>query len=250
MVTFNPTRRHSLSPPIFKEQRRKTKIATELRRMYDNFFVKYGPQGWWPLLDHVGTNPTKTGSLKGYHCGDYSYPKTERQRFEICVGAILAQNTSWVNAEKAILEMEALALIDPERLLRADGNTLRKTIRPAGFFNQKAKSLAALASFYLTLNGQTPSREGLLNVWGIGKETADSILLYAYRVPTFVVDNYTKKILINLGLISEKTGYDDIKSLFEKSLPPDLAVYQEYHALLVNHSKAQRDIFKSSLVIP
>ena len=152
----------------------------------------------------------------------------------------MVQNTSWVNAEKAILEMEVLALIDPELLLRADGNMLKKAIRPARFFNQKAKSLVAFTEFYLSLKGQTPRRDGLLNVWGIGRETADSILLYAYRVPTFVVDTYTKRILVSLGLISERIGYDDLRNLFEKSLPPDHIVYQEYHALLVNHGKPGR----------
>ena len=91
--------------------------------------------------------------------------------------------------------------------------------------------------FYITLNDRTPTREELLSIWGIGKETADSILLYAFKIPTFVIDAYTRRIFSNLGLIEKNAEYDKIKSLFENNLKLNLIVYQEYHALIVEHAK-------------
>jgi len=196
----------------------------------------YGPQGWWPLLDHKGTNPTKTGSLRGYHPGDYTYPKTRKQIFEIMVGAVLTQNTSWLQVEKVLHNLHKLTGMDAKKLLNLSDSKLKQAIRSAGYYNQKALYLKAIAQFFL-LQHRVPTREELLAIKGIGRETADSILLYAYQQPHFVVDAYTRRIFGHLGIIPEKERYDSIKKLFEKELPKDTSLLQEYHALIVEHAK-------------
>jgi endonuclease-3 related protein len=173
----------------------------------------------------------------GYHPGEYSYPKTDKQRFEICVGAILTQNTAWSNVAKALINLKKLNAIDARKIKSMSVEKLKAVIKPAGYFNQKAKKLKFFTDFYLGLKGNTPTREQLLSVWGVGKETADSILLYAYKVPSFVVDAYTRRIVINLRLVNQKAGYEEIQELFEKNLRKDYKIFQEYHALLVEHAK-------------
>jgi endonuclease III related protein len=208
-----------------------------LEKIYLWLFNKYGPQGWWPLLDCDGINPTKTGCIKGYHPINYSYPKTKKEQFEICIGAILTQNTAWPNVEKALINLKKLNAISPEKIIELENEILAEAIKPAGYFNQKAKKLKIFSKFYISLNEKIPSRQELLQIWGIGPETADSILLYAYKIPTFVIDAYTKRIFSNLNLISNDSSYDEFKLLFENNINPDLAVYQEYHALIVEHAK-------------
>ncbi|MBF0442518.1 MAG: endonuclease III domain-containing protein [Oligoflexales bacterium] len=209
----------------------------DLLEYYKSLYGKYGPQGWWPLQDVDGVNPTKTGSLRGYHPGDYSYPKTQNERFEICVGAILTQNTNWVNVEKALFNLKSQRLMEPSKIVDSDMDTLAGIIMPSGYYNQKAKKLKVLSSFYLELKGRTPRREELLSLWGVGPETADSILLYGYGTATFVVDAYTRRIFSSHNLFSMKASYDEIKSIFEKNLPNDVELYQEFHALIVEHAK-------------
>lgn len=208
-----------------------------ISKIYDWLMREYGPQGWWPLLDCEGSNPTKTGAVKGYHPGDYTYPKNEKQRFEICIGAILTQNTGWVQVEKALLNMKEKNLLSAKAINKCDVEVLKKLIKPTGYFNQKAKKLKIFSEFFLTLRGRTPKRKELLELWGIGPETADSMLLYAYKIPTFVVDAYTKRIFTNLGLIEKDAKYDKVKELFEKNLETDYKLFQEYHALIVEHAK-------------
>ncbi len=207
------------------------------KRAYAALFKAYGPQGWWPLLSFAGTNPTKTGATKGYHLRDYSIPRNEGEQFEICVGAILTQNTSWVQVEKALLSLKKAKARNPNAILKMPQAQLAEAIKPAGYFNQKAKKLKIFAEFYLFLNGRTPSREELLALWGVGPETADSMLLYAFKVPTFVVDAYTQRILLRMGVVREKASYGEVKALFERQIPANLEVYQEFHALLVEHAK-------------
>lgn len=209
----------------------------QLNDMYTVLLKSYGPQGWWPLLSVKGTNPTKTASVTGYHSGKYDYPKTEQQRFEICIGTILTQNTSWSQVEKALQNLAAETIITPTGLKKLDEETLKNAIKPAGYYNQKARKIMQFTDFYDSLNGRTPSREELLSVWGIGKETADSILLYAYKIPVFVVDAYTRRIFSALGFIDSNAEYDDIRNFFENNLPKEIVVYQEYHALIVEHAK-------------
>lgn len=214
------------------------------RQIYNIFLKEYGRQGWWPLLELENnpdcSNPTKSGSMQGYHPGDYDYPNTERQRFEICLGAILTQNTSWPNVEKALKGLEEKDLLTPEKILSADEDKVKQSIRPAGYFNQKAKKLKIFSEYYTSLDkksDQEPTREELLELWGIGPETADSILLYAYKKEHFVVDAYTRRIFSRLGLVDDRKTYEETKKMFEDNLSKDTKIYQEYHALLVEHAK-------------
>lgn len=211
-----------------------------IKKIYDYLLDAYGPQGWWPLTelhDNSGTNPTKTGSIQGYHPGDYTYPHTKNQQFEIICGALLTQNTGWPQVEKALLNLKQLNALSPEAVLSLDPEILKNAIKPAGYYNQKAARLKILAGWFSNLKDITPTREELLSLKGVGPETADSILLYAFKQPSFVVDAYTRRIVTNLSLVEEKARYDEIKTLFEENFQEDLAVYQEYHALLVEHAK-------------
>jgi len=205
-------------------------IKNDLKDLYNILFTLYGAQGWWPTLK------------KGYHLNDYSFPNTQNEVFEVCIGAILTQNVSWKNVEKTLKNLKELNSLTPKNLLALEEEKLKAAIKPAGYFNQKAKKLKFFTEFFLSLNGRTPGREELLSLWGIGKETADSMLLYAFKVPTFVVDTYTKRLCLNFNLIKENEEYDAIKELFEKSIKPDLKVYQEFHALIVEHAKSKKGL--------
>lgn len=205
--------------------------------LFKDLLSVYGPQGWWPLVDYRGSNPTKTGSVQGYHPGDYGLPKTTNQVYEICLGSLLTQSVGWPSVEKALTNLKKLNAINPKTLLSMDEDALKKAIKQVGYFNQKARKVKEFTRFFVGLNGRTPTRDELLSVWGVGKETADSILLYAFKVPTFVVDAYTRRIFSHIGLINEKDEYDKIKAIFERNIPPDLNTYQEYHALIVEHAK-------------
>lgn len=198
----------------------------KIAEKYEELLKLYGARGWWPLLDLSGR----------YHPGDYSYPKNQKQVFEICVGAILTQNTAWKNVEKALLNSRNY--LDPKKILNLSQAKLAKLINSAGYFNQKAKKLRFFTEFFIDLDGKAPTREELLGIWGIGPETADSILLYAYKVPTFVVDAYTKRVFPEFKDLS----YDAIKACFEEYLVSDYTLYQEYHALIVEHAKRSRSM--------
>lgn len=216
-------------------------MPAELSKIYFKLLNIYDPQGWWPLLDFhdsaKGINPTKTGSLKGYHPGLYHYPKSERQVFEVCLGAILTQSTSWPQVEKALINLRNIGCLKPKKLIATDSDVVKLAIKPAGYFNQKYKKLIAFSEFFITLKGKIPERKDLLKVFGIGDETADSIILYAYRQPIFVVDAYTKRIFERIGLIKKSSKYHNIQIFFEKNLARDFKIYQEYHALIVEHAK-------------
>lgn len=208
-----------------------------LRVMYKKLYHLYGPQGWWPLMGYEGSKPTKTGTTKGYHPLNYNLPETYLEIFEVICGTILTQNTSWTSAEMALQNLNKLNAVDPNKLLQLGEDTLKEAIRCAGFLNQKAEYLREIAKFYISLDGEIPSRASLLKVKGVGNETADSILLYAYKKPEFVVDAYTKRILLHQGIIGENESYMPIKNLFESNLPDDVVLYNEYHALIVEHAK-------------
>ncbi len=197
----------------------------------------YGPQGWWPVMSHRGKKPTMTGDFRGYHPGEYSYPKNSNQRFEICVGAILTQNTAWKNVEKVLFNLKNGGALSPRAMMQLDDQTLKDLIRPAGYYNQKAAYLRNFTEFFLSLRGKTPGRKELLRVRGIGDETADSMLLYAFSRPEFVVDAYTKRIFSQLGFFRIDEKYVKVKELFESVVEKDVLVYQEYHALIVEHAK-------------
>ena len=197
----------------------------------------YSYQGWWPITDYEGENPTKTGSTQGYHPKDYSFPRNPSEQFEIIVGAVLTQNTSWPQVEKSIVNLKKLINLNPFEILDLDEDEFKLAIKPSGYFNQKYNYLRNVAEFYISLEGQTPKRKDMLSVKGVGPETADSILLYAYGEKEFVVDAYTRRIFSYLGLIHENDSYNKIKNLFEEHFDGDVNDYQEYHALIVEHAK-------------
>ncbi len=159
------------------------------------------------------------------------------------VGAILTQNTAWRNVEKAIEALKANGLLDARRIDALDAGTLALAIRPAGYYNVKAKRLKSFVRWLLErwdgdierMRRAKPERvrEELLEVKGIGPETADSILLYALGMPTFVVDQYTYRVATRHALAPEGAGYDELKELFESGLPRDAKLFNEFHALVV-----------------
>ena len=190
-----------------------------LHRMFELLSSAYGPQHWWP-----GETP-----------------------FEVMVGAVLTQNTNWKNVEKAIANLKSRDLLAPGALASLPAHELAELIRPAGYYNVKARRLHNLVRFLvdefdgdldaMRRLGTGDLRERLLSVSGIGRETCDSILLYALDKPTFVVDAYTCRVLLRHGLIDESADYDEIKETFESSLPQDAQMFNEYHALLVQAGK-------------
>ena len=196
-----------------------------LNQIYKILLLKYGKQRWWPI--------------KGKYSGG---PKNEKEKFEVCIGAILAQNTSWKNVERALENLRRAKALNNKALEKMPAAKLARLIKPAGYYNQKAKKLKEFAGFYQKLKGKEPKREKLLKVWGVGPETADSILLYAYSKPHFVVDAYTRRILSRLGVCkeakgAEKCSYDDLQRLFHEKLPKNAKLFNEFHALLVEHAK-------------
>jgi len=190
--------------------------------IYSELLKKHKKQNWWPI-NNV------------YNNKNYKVPENDKEKFEICLGAILTQNTAWKNVEKALENLRKEKLIDPKKLINAD---IKELIRPAGYFNQKERKIKVFTKFYLGLKGRTPTRDELLSLWGIGKETADSILLYAYKQPIFVVDAYTRRLF---GF-SKEMDYDEIREKFEKALPRDYRIYNEYHALIVAEGKTLKKV--------
>ena len=169
-----------------------------------------------------------------YHPGQYDIPRDRNEAFQICVGAILTQNVGWRNVESALINLRDKEALLPKALLDLSDDDLRTAIRPAGYYNQKAKKLRIFTRHFL--EHDRPDRDELLGLWGIGPETADSMLLYAFNVPIFVVDAYTRRVFPEFA----KASYDEIQERFHASLPEDLHIYQEYHALIVRHAKEMK----------
>ena len=211
------------------------KMEDKIRLIYNKLYNLYGPQGWWPLLG--ADVSTENGVKMINHPLNYDLPNTRNETYEIILGTILTQNTAWNSAGKAIRNLKALNAINPENLLNLDSETFKQAIRSAGFLNQKSVYIKEVTKYYIGLDVKIPTRKELLEVKGVGNETADSILLYAFKQPEFVVDTYTKRIFSNIGLIDYNDNYIKIKNLFETQLPHDLTIYNEYHALIVNHAK-------------
>ena len=213
---------------------------TPLDAFADALLAAYGPQGWWPLLSHAGSNPTSTGRLTGYHPSDFTFPRNPEEQFEICLGAILTQNTAWTNVERALGLLAQGDLLSPQSIASAPDAVLEGAIRSSGYFRAKTKKLRVFAEFYQGLHGRTPSRLQLLDVWGIGPETADSIRLYAYLQAEMVVDAYTVRVLCHHGYCREPLNYARAKRYCEDRLPRSVEGYQEFHALMVEHAKRLR----------
>lgn len=165
---------------------------------------------------------------------------------EVCVGAILTQNTNWLNVEKAIVNLKHAGVLSLEALGEIDRERLADLIRPSGFFNVKSARLKDFVGWLVGGHGSLDGmfsgnwerlREELIGVRGIGRETCDSMLLYAGGKPSFVVDAYTKRLFSRLGLVRESDSYEQVRALFMGALPQDSILFNEYHALIVEHCK-------------
>ncbi len=180
------------------------------------------------------------------HFGDLSWWPGETA-FDVAVGAILTQNTNWKNVERAIANLRKENLLHPDALYKTDPGRVAELIRPAGFFNVKTRRLRAFLEFLQcnyegnmeAMSGEETGalRKRLLSVNGVGEETADSILLYGFQKPVFVVDAYTRRIFTHHGFIDERWTYHDVQRLFMDNLPQDSALYNQYHALIVETAK-------------
>ena len=192
--------------------------TTETRTLlsiYRRLFAAFGPQGWWP-----GETP-----------------------FEVIVGAILTQSAAWTNVEKAISNLKEASLLTPSSLLKVSQPELAILIHSCGYYNMKAKKLLSFVKWLdsrfggslekMFVQDDRSLRLELLKIYGIGEETADSILLYAGNKPVFVIDAYTRRIIGRLGLPVSGPQYGDYQRLFIRHLDADLTLFNEYHALLV-----------------
>lgn len=190
-----------------------------IRQIYCTLYDSFGPQHWWP-----GETP-----------------------FEVIIGAILTQNTNWRNVERALANLKDREALTASALRAMPADTLAQLIRPAGYFNVKARRIKNFIEFLfenyegrLNAMAKVPTgrlREEILAVNGIGPETADSILLYALNRPVFVIDAYTKRILYRHGLVGSGAGYADMQEIFRRTLEEDLQLFNEYHALIVRAGK-------------
>ncbi len=197
-----------------------------LKEIYNKLLRKYSHQGWWPLIENQRVI---------YHPKDYSYPKTKVQEFEICAGVILTQNTSWKNAEKALLSLHNRRFLNPHSIIN---NDIAALIKSSGYYNQKAKKLKEFSEFFIVEFGKLKNmktedaRNLLLLVKGIGKESVDSILLYALKKPVFVIDAYTKRLFAHIS-----QDYDKLQEHFHQNLNNDYEIFNEFHALIVMAGK-------------
>ncbi len=204
---------------ICTRRRKALKPHPSLEEIYRILFHAFGPQHWWPA----------------------------ETPFEVAVGAILVQNTNWKNTERAIANLKAKRLLSPTKLKEISVTKLAQAIKPAGYFNIKAKRLKNFIDFLFVayggdikkmhVEGGPALRSKLLGVNGIGPETADSILLYALDKPFFVVDAYTQRIVSRHKILNGKLDYGRVQKLFTKNLPKDVRLYNEYHALIVRLAK-------------
>jgi endonuclease-3 related protein len=188
-----------------------------LPAIYRRLLHQHGPQAWWP----------------------------GETVFEVMVGAVLTQNNAWTNVERALARLKQAHCLSAAAILACPPRRLAALIRPAGYFNIKARRLKHFCVWYRD-NGEVrrlrywPTarlRAGLLSVNGVGAETADDILLYAFNRPVFIVDAYTRRLFARLGEIAGTEAYEEIRARFERRLAADTALYKEYHALIVMHGK-------------
>jgi endonuclease III related protein len=189
----------------------------QLMVVYQRLIGAYGDQSWWPA--------------------DSS--------FEVMVGAVLTQNTAWTNVEKAISNLKHADSLTLEGLLALSDEALAQLIRPSGYFNIKTKRLKNLCLWMAENGGESKLaavdtgtlRSSLLQVNGVGPETADDILLYAFARPVFVIDTYTRRLFSKLCLIQGSEPYEDLRQIFEAELEADVSLFNQYHALIVRHAR-------------
>lgn len=193
--------------------------ASQLQDIYDRLDNFFGPLHWWPA----------------------------ENRFEVIVGAVLTQNTNWKNVEKSIDTLKRADLLNFEALINLPETELASLVRSSGYYNLKARRLKNLLEMiHRDFNGDldlmfseetSVARQALLEVKGIGPETADSILLYGGGHPVFVVDAYTHRILSRHNLVPETSDYQSIQDLFMDNLDHDTPMFNQYHALMVRTAK-------------
>lgn len=208
----------------------------QFRKVYQALLRRHGPQGWWPIV-----NPKTMQSEYGL-----GVPRGEEDFFEVAIGALLAQNVSWKNAAEALGNIKRARLLAPGKLLKVEHEKLAELIRPARYFNQKTKSIGHFVRWW---RENVPSfqalaeadlaglRTRLLAVNGIGRETADSMLLYGLGRKIFVIDIYTRRLLASLGLITGTESYDEIQQLFHRHFRGSVEEHKEFHALIVAHAQ-------------
>jgi len=187
-------------------------MYNQLMDIYCRMYEHFGPRHWWPA-----DTP-----------------------FEVAVGAILTQGVAWRNVERAIKNLKQVGLLDLTAIARASHDELAELVRPTRYYNMKAKKLQAFCKYVMeNYGGSLESffarelwglREELLGIYGIGEETADSILLYAAQKPIFVVDAYTRRIFARLGMVDAGIKYGQLQRFFMDHIPPDVPLYNEYHA--------------------
>ena len=201
--------------PTAPGQRTRAVLTEVFRRLYESF----GPQHWWPA----------------------------ETRFEMIIGAILTQSAAWTNVEKAIANLKEAQVLEPAALRRMPISQLARLVHPSGYFNTKARKIKAFVEYLGQRYGDDLNalftqdiaalRTDLLSIYGIGEETADSIVLYAAHRPAFVIDAYTRRIISRIGLAPDEDSYGTYQLIFTEHLPPDPELFNEYHALLVAHGK-------------
>ena len=206
--------------------------------IYNILHKEFGSQGWWPIIND------KTLKCE-YH---KNAPRNNKERLEISLGAILAQNTQWhPNVVIAIQNLKKENLLDIRKIIKANNKKLANIIKSSGYHNQKAIKLKNFCK-HIKHNYKgdislffrkdiAKLREELLSIKGIGPETADSIILYAACKPIFVIDAYSKRIISRIGLCNEDVKYQELQELFHNALEKDTKMFNEYHALLVEHAK-------------
>ncbi len=194
-------------------------MKVDLKKEFEKLLAKHGPQSWWPA----------------------------DSAFEVCVGAILTQNTSWNNVEKAIANLKHESLISEKKIAKCQLKLLEACVKPSGFYRQKARGLKTFAKYvarnyrrvenWFRTKNAGELRSELLELNGIGPETADSIILYAAEKPVFVIDAYTKRWAKRFGI--EIENYDELQAWFEDRLPTDVELFKEFHALIVAEEKSK-----------
>lgn len=207
----------SNSKPLTDSERPPRLDSERLREVYRSLSARYGPQHWWP-----GDSP-----------------------FAVMVGAILTQNTAWTNVERGLARLCDRIPLEAQAILSLPVGELAECLRPVGYFNVKSKRLRAFCRAYLEAGGleslrtlETEDlRRLLLRIHGVGPETADDMLLYAFERPVFVVDAYTGRIFTRLGVLTGDADYETIRRGFETALGRDVPLFNEYHALIVRHGK-------------
>ncbi len=206
---------------------------------YHTLLHSFGAQGWWPLLGEHGTMQ--------YHHASRGV-LSPQQSFEVCLGALLTQNTNWNNVIPALQALHSQGLIDADKASEASIARIASLIRPAGYYNQKARKISIFSRYVARKRNGLPeiwcmpvshARKELLSLWGMGPETADSMLLYAGGKPVFVVDAYTRRIVSRLGWLSkeESADYDAVQAFLSQHAPRGVPAFQEFHALLVELAK-------------